>query len=377
MSFSKIDTHVTESDYTPDSGEEFNISGEYVTNVSEEAETDLRIQEVLESISESSSDELSESNTSICEIITEEHSENNESDNEDITDDNESIYCGNNKPRNVFKYLEKFINEINHLQQIGIIINNQQFYVSIKTFICDRPARAFLKCIIGHGGYWACERCTVKGIRKSNRVIYPITDVELRTDMSFRAQSNAEHHNDISPLLDIEPPIDMVQQFPLDSMHLVYLGVMKKLFDYWLNTWRNNTVKKEEDRNQKKDEQTKGGFPIAREKKEEEEKQQPKNISIPNIVRSNVRFLTHDDNVTSPIIPLQESVTAKNASTISSASEVNTEFVHVSIPLRRSPPKNEFTGNFTCVASTPCQTCGRLSCRQSAEGVDEVDSHRR
>lgn len=147
-----------------------------------------------------------------------------------------TIYCGNNKPRSVLRYLEKFINEINHLQRSGIIVNNRQFYVSIKAFICDRPARAFLKCIIGHGGYWACERCTVKGIRQSNRIIYPITDVESRTDISFRAQSNAEHHIGMSPLLDIEPPIDLVHQFPLDSMHLVYLGVMKKLFDYWLNS---------------------------------------------------------------------------------------------------------------------------------------------
>lgn len=147
-----------------------------------------------------------------------------------------AIICGNNKPRNVFKYLEKFINEINHLQQSGIIVNNRQFYVSIKAFICDRPARAFLKCIIGHGGYWTCERCTVKGIRKSNRIIYPITDTEPRTDTSFRAQSNAEHHIGMSPLLDIEPPINLIYQFPLDSMHLVYLGVMKKLFHYWFNS---------------------------------------------------------------------------------------------------------------------------------------------
>jgi len=60
---------------------------------------------------------------------------------------------------------------------------NRQFYVSIKAFICDRPARAFLKCIIGHGGYFACERCPVQGKRKYGRTIYPITNNELRTDL--------------------------------------------------------------------------------------------------------------------------------------------------------------------------------------------------
>lgn len=33
-------------------------------------------------------------------------------------------YYGNNKPRNVHKYLDKFINKINHLQRSGIIVNN-------------------------------------------------------------------------------------------------------------------------------------------------------------------------------------------------------------------------------------------------------------
>lgn len=32
----------------------------------------------------------------------------------------------------------------------------------------------------------------------------------------------------------IQPPIDMVHSFVLDAMHLLYLGVMKKLLDCWL-----------------------------------------------------------------------------------------------------------------------------------------------
>ncbi|XP_036148272.1 uncharacterized protein LOC118647441 [Monomorium pharaonis] len=33
----------------------------------------------------------------------------------------------------------------------------------------------------------------------------------------------------------INPPLDLIRQFLLDPMHSVYLGVMKKLFEYWLN----------------------------------------------------------------------------------------------------------------------------------------------
>jgi len=105
-----------------------------------------------------------------------------------------AFYCGNQKSSNVEKYLKKFIEEINILQERGVTINGRLFEFSIKAFICNRPARAFLKCIIGHGGYFACERCTVQGKRKYGRTIYPITNNELRTDTSFRAQSNIEHH---------------------------------------------------------------------------------------------------------------------------------------------------------------------------------------
>lgn len=59
--------------------------------------------------------------------------------------------------------------------------------------------------------------------------------------------------------------------------------------------------------------------------------------------------------------------------------KVNSETVQI-IPLALSPPrclKNEFTGNLTSAATTQCQICCCLSCRQTAEGVDEVDRHRR
>ncbi|XP_074113758.1 uncharacterized protein LOC141536876 [Cotesia typhae] len=155
-----------------------------------------------------------------------------------------AIYCGNSKPSDVHCFLAKFIEEINELQNTGVMINNRLFNVSIKGFVCDRPARSLLKIMKNHGGYYACERCTVKGQRYKKRTIYPLTtNCTLRTDESFRNQSNSEHHTGMSPLLLIEPKIDLVNQFVLDPMHLLFLGVMKKLLECWIDGTINKKLK--------------------------------------------------------------------------------------------------------------------------------------
>ena len=138
------------------------------------------------------------------------------------------------KPSSVEKYFSSFIEELNRLLENGIYIKNIHFQVQIMCFICDRPARSFIKCIKSHNAYYGCERCEVKGVYFNNRVIYPLPG-QLRTDVAFREQKNLEHHVSVTPLTKISPPIDMVHDFVLDSMHLLYLGIMKKLLtEYWL-----------------------------------------------------------------------------------------------------------------------------------------------
>lgn len=145
-----------------------------------------------------------------------------------------AIYEGDTKPSDLRQYFEKFIDEVIELLEIGVEVNNIVLKVSIKSFICDRPARSMIKSIKGHGGYYACERCTIPGQRHNKRTVYVGQDFLKRHDSSFRSQQQSEHHIGLSPLTRI-PGLDMVYHFSLDFMHLCCLGVMKKfLNDYWI-----------------------------------------------------------------------------------------------------------------------------------------------
>jgi len=54
----------------------------------------------------------------------------------------------------------------------------------------------------------------------------------LRTNASFREELPAAYQNVISPFEIIG--VDMIKQFPLDYMHLLCLGTMKKLILIWI-----------------------------------------------------------------------------------------------------------------------------------------------
>lgn len=137
-----------------------------------------------------------------------------------------AVYSGDSKPQNANDFLEDFINELNTLIENGIVINQQVFNVEIVGFSCDTPARPFIKKCKGHGGFYACERCEIRGKTINKKRIYPNINSRRLTKRSFKNQRQVEHHLGRSPLLDI-PNFDPVRSVFLDSMHLLYLGIMK------------------------------------------------------------------------------------------------------------------------------------------------------
>lgn len=140
-----------------------------------------------------------------------------------------ALYMGDTKPSDL-DFLTDFVQEIKTLFLGGILHNGKTIQVTLKSVVCDAPARAMVKGIIQFNGTYGCDYCEIRGVWKNGSMQFRDIDT-LRTDASFRSKSNAKHHKVDSPFLDL--PVDMVKCFPLDYMHLVNLGITKKLIGLW------------------------------------------------------------------------------------------------------------------------------------------------
>lgn len=142
------------------------------------------------------------------------------------------IFCGSGKPTPLYLYLEDFIKDVSELLTNGIIHNMIRYSITIHNFICDAPAKAFVKCVKSHGGYSSCDKCTEYGDYVNGRVVLQNLNAPLRTDDSFSEQIDENHHLGISPLTNLN--VGLVSLFVIDYMHAVCLGVMKKLLNSWV-----------------------------------------------------------------------------------------------------------------------------------------------
>lgn len=139
-----------------------------------------------------------------------------------------AIFYGSGKPNCLEDYLSDFVKEMQELSQNGFAFKDKAFNIIFNAFICDAPARAFLKNIKGHTGYNACERCIVRGYWKENRVVLHSNEkCPLRTDEDFSSVAYDDHQNGETPLTRYN--VRCVTGFALDYMHVVCLGVVKRI----------------------------------------------------------------------------------------------------------------------------------------------------
>ena len=142
------------------------------------------------------------------------------------------IFCGQSKPADLQAYLQDFVEEVKFFETnlLDIPSSKKHIKITIMCFVCDAPARAFLKQTKGHSAYYGCERCAQKGVWKG-KVTFPETNAPSRTYENFASDEDHVRHSSPFPLTMLS--LGLVSQFVLDPMHLVFLGVVKRLLWLW------------------------------------------------------------------------------------------------------------------------------------------------
>lgn len=136
------------------------------------------------------------------------------------------------KPSDPRTFLSDYVEEVKILRTVGY---KGIFIVKI-IYPLDAPALAFVKDVQYHTGKSSCNKCTIVGEYKSSRVCFPSLYNISRTDSEFRTHLKYDkHHQSLEPgPLEIEElKTDLIKDFPIEPLHALYLGVMKKLILCW------------------------------------------------------------------------------------------------------------------------------------------------
>lgn len=143
------------------------------------------------------------------------------------------LYHGHEKPKDMNIFLSEFVDEAVNLTNNGIFLFEKLHSFKITMYLFDAVAKASVLYIKGHSGYSSCTKCTQTGEFLKDRVCFPGLTFIKRTHDEFVLQTDEDHHTGYSLLAEI-PEINLINEIPLDYMHLVCLGVVKKML---CGTW--------------------------------------------------------------------------------------------------------------------------------------------
>lgn len=143
------------------------------------------------------------------------------------------VFLGLSKPKNCNEFLMQFVIELKELINTGIRLNDKYITVNLYALICDAPAKSFILNFKGHNGKNSCLCCLCIGERKYSRTYFSNKDAPLRTHASLITYTDCEFHIG-ETIIDEIPHFDIILSTPYDYMHLICIGVVKKLMMYWI-----------------------------------------------------------------------------------------------------------------------------------------------
>lgn len=144
-------------------------------------------------------------------------------------------YFGHEKPRDPNVFLQSLVIDLTRLINQGFQKDDKIIKISLFGLICDAPAKAFALCTKDHNGFYSCTKCTIKGKYLHNRICFPNTKLRchLRTDELFAVNAYKHFQTGFSILNNI-PRFLPISHTLLDYMHLLCLGVVKKMILLWI-----------------------------------------------------------------------------------------------------------------------------------------------
>lgn len=146
-----------------------------------------------------------------------------------------NIYKGLHKPHDPNIFFEKFVADIIRIMSSGrITYCGNKIPIRLRSFIADAPARAFILNHRSHVSSQPCSKCKVSGIYTEGRIVFGGINHAPQTDEEYIRCLDEDHHKEGKSPLSLLP-MGMVSQVPFEYMHLVCLGVMKKLLSAWLH----------------------------------------------------------------------------------------------------------------------------------------------
>lgn len=143
-------------------------------------------------------------------------------------------YFGYADPGSINDFLSEFVGELEGILQNGCYVTPRRIHkpLEIRAYVLDGPARAFVRGVKGHASLYGCDKCHQKCITIDRKMTYRTESGPPRTDESFRDRLQVEQHQPefVAAHSLIETlGTRMVIQFPIDEMHALHLGVMKRI----------------------------------------------------------------------------------------------------------------------------------------------------
>lgn len=143
-----------------------------------------------------------------------------------------ALYEGNSKPSVANDFMENFVNEAKSLEQNGLVIDGSHYQFRISSIILDSPAKCLMKNTVQYNSFKGCQICCQTG-QWVGRTVWPYeSNFQLRTDETFNDLGYEGHQLGRSLLSNLS--LGLVTQVPLDYMHLILLGVVKRIISAWI-----------------------------------------------------------------------------------------------------------------------------------------------